>query len=118
SDIPVRRMENLKAGVSRRKIKLFLVKMVVRYMRFPVNSKEASVRVQNRRGVIEHLAVPLVKADGQHQRKLLCHRGEMPHRLVLLCRLREMVEIIPLLLAEIIPLKQLRQKNHLGSLGR
>ena len=53
-----------KAGVAGGKVKLFLIEVIVRNMRLPIDAQKASVSIQHRRRVEKTVAVPFVKTDG------------------------------------------------------
>ena len=74
--------------------------------------------VQHHYGIIKRRAVPLVNADRKDHRKLLRDQGESLHRFILLHGLCEPVIPVLPLLTEILPFKELRQKDELCPLRR
>ena len=114
----ISRPKHAKTRVSGRKIELFLIIMIVRDVRLAIHAKQAAVRVDHRNGVIGAVAIPLIKAHGNHNRTLLCDRLHPQHRRVLRNRLRIVEVIIPALLAKIGSLKQLRQEYNLRTFVR
>ena len=101
------------AGVSGREIEFLLIVMVIRNMRFAVDTEQRAVGINDRFGIKQTAVVPLIKADRQHDRKLLCERHAAPDCRILLGFLRKCVIFIAALLTEILPLEELRQQDNL-----
>ncbi|MPN38686.1 hypothetical protein SDC9_186211 [bioreactor metagenome] len=83
ADATYARIKHAKAGVPRRKIKLLLIAVVVRNVRFAIDAEQAAVRVDHRHGVIQAVSVPLEKAHGNHYAEFLRDHLHTQHRRIL-----------------------------------
>ena len=89
--------------------------MIVGDMGFPIHTQHLTC-VDHGHGIKKKIALPLIKADRDHQLQLFCQFPEMKHRLIFHHRLRIMVIPVFSLLTEIGPLKQFRQQDNLRPL--
>ena len=84
-------------------------------MGLTVYTKQRSIRIDTGNGIVEIIAVSLVKADRKHNGKLPRKPHSHLHRVIFLHRLCIGVKIITSLLAEVFPFKKLRQQYDLRS---
>ena len=118
SDTAEFRIKYPKSRISRSKIELLLIIMIIRNMRLAVYAKILPVRVNHRDAVEQPVTVPLKKADRKHRTQLLRNFREMPHRVILSGGLCEAVILISALLAEVLSFEQLRKQNDIRSPSR
>ncbi len=90
--------------------------MVVGNVRLAVRPEQCAVRVDAGNGVVEIVAVALKEADGQHNVQLPRQTDSHLHGGIFVRRRGIGVKIVAALLAEILPLKQLRQQDDLRTL--
>ena len=90
--------------------------MVVGNVRLAVRPEQCAVRVDAGNGVVEIVAVALKEADGQHNVQLPRQTESHLHGGIFVRRRGIGVKIVAALLAEILPLKQLRQQDDLRTL--
>ena len=90
--------------------------MVVGNVRLAVRPEQRAVRVNAGNGVVEIVAVALKEADGQHNVQLPRQTDSHLHGGIFVRRRGIGVKIVAALLAEILPLKQLRQQDDLRAL--
>ena len=75
--------------------------MIVRYVSLAVNAENGSVGIDHRNGIIGHIAVPLEKADRQHDLQFPRDPAKALYRRIFLKRRRQPVGAIVPLLTEI-----------------
>ena len=105
----------LKTGISRRKIKFFLIEMVIRNMGLSVNAQNRTVCIDHSNRIKQPVHISFVKTYRDHYSKACTDSLEISHCRIFHYRRCKLVIIISALLAEILTFKQLWKKDHLSS---
>ncbi len=84
ADFAIAGVPYTEASIARRKVKFFLIIVVVGNVGLTINAQDASIGIDHGDGVKQPRTVGLIKADGQHNAQFCRHSAQTLHSGILL----------------------------------